>query len=101
MNGRNSIPQTIVIDTDGRVVKHWSGYAAGRSGDRLKDAIDQALPQRPRNKNLFHVFPMPRFVEVRTEAEPIWASLTIYKPESRPGWRGSHASFVSTGSPPT
>ena len=23
MNGRNSIPQTIVIDTDGRVVKHW------------------------------------------------------------------------------
>ena len=46
MNGRNSIPQTIVIDTDGRVVKHWSGYAAGRSGDRLKDAIDQALPQK-------------------------------------------------------
>lgn len=46
MNGRNSIPQTIVIDTDGRVIKHWSGYAAGRSGDRLKDAIDQALPQK-------------------------------------------------------
>ena len=47
MNGRNSIPQTIVIDTDGRIIKHWSGYAAGRSADRLKDAIDSALPQKP------------------------------------------------------
>ncbi|HEU4432180.1 MAG TPA: TlpA disulfide reductase family protein [Pyrinomonadaceae bacterium] len=46
MNGRNSIPQTLVIDTDGRVVKQWSGYAPGRSADRLKDAIDQALPQK-------------------------------------------------------
>lgn len=46
MNGRNSIPQTIVIDSDGRVVKHWSGYSAGRSADRLKDAIEQALPQK-------------------------------------------------------
>ncbi len=45
MNGRSSIPQTIVIDSDGRVVKHWSGYTPGRSGDKLKDAIDQALPQ--------------------------------------------------------
>jgi thiol-disulfide isomerase/thioredoxin len=45
MNGRSSIPQTIVIDTDGRVVKQWSGYAPGRSGDRLKATIDQALPQ--------------------------------------------------------
>lgn len=46
MNGRGSIPQTIVIDSDGRVVKHWTGYAPGRSADRLKDAIDQALPQK-------------------------------------------------------
>jgi len=46
MNGRNSIPQTIVIDSDGRVVKQWSGYAPGRSADRLRDAIDQALPQK-------------------------------------------------------
>lgn len=45
MNGRSSIPQTIVIDGDGRVIKHWSGFTPGRSGDRLKDAIDQALPQ--------------------------------------------------------
>ncbi len=43
MNGRGAIPQTIVIDGDGRVVKQWSGYAPGRSGDRLTDAIDQAL----------------------------------------------------------
>jgi thiol-disulfide isomerase/thioredoxin len=45
MNGRSSIPQTIVIDGDGRVIKQWSGYAPGRSGDRLKSTIDQALPQ--------------------------------------------------------
>ena len=46
MNGRRSIPQTIVMDSDGRIIKHWSGYSPGRSGDRLKDAIDQALPQK-------------------------------------------------------
>lgn len=49
MNGRNSIPQTIVMDSDGRIIKHWSGYAPGRSGDRLRDAIDQALPQKSNN----------------------------------------------------
>lgn len=43
MNGKNSIPQTLVIDAEGRIVRHWSGYAPGRSGDRLKQAIDQAL----------------------------------------------------------
>lgn len=43
MNGRNSIPQTLVIDPDGRIVSHWNGYAAGRSGNRLKQAIEQAL----------------------------------------------------------
>lgn len=46
MNGRGAIPQTIVIDSDGRIVKHWTGYSPGRSADRLKDAIDQALPQK-------------------------------------------------------
>ena len=46
MNGRGAIPQTIVMDSDGRVIKHWTGYAPGRSGDRLRDAIDQALPQK-------------------------------------------------------
>lgn len=46
MNGRTGIPQTMVIDTDGRIIKHWTGFAPGRSADRLKDAIDQALPQK-------------------------------------------------------
>jgi len=27
-------------------VKQWSGYAPGRSAERLKDAIEQALPQK-------------------------------------------------------
>ncbi|MCM3900246.1 MAG: TlpA family protein disulfide reductase [Pyrinomonadaceae bacterium] len=43
MNGKNSIPQTLVIDASGAIVKHWSGYSPGRSGDRLKQAIEQAL----------------------------------------------------------
>ena len=43
MNGKNSIPQTLVIDPNGRVVKHWSGYSPGRSGDRLTQAIEQAF----------------------------------------------------------
>jgi thiol-disulfide isomerase/thioredoxin len=43
MNGRNSIPQTLVIDADGRVVNHWSGYSPGHSGDKLKQTIAQAL----------------------------------------------------------
>jgi len=43
MNGKNAIPQTLVIDANGRIVNHWTGYATGRSGDRLKQSIDQAL----------------------------------------------------------
>jgi thiol-disulfide isomerase/thioredoxin len=38
------IPQTLVLDTSGRIVSHWNGYSPGRSGDRLKQTIDQALP---------------------------------------------------------
>jgi thiol-disulfide isomerase/thioredoxin len=41
MNGRNAIPQTLVINTDGRVLKHWTGYKRGQ----LKEAIDHALGQ--------------------------------------------------------
>ncbi len=48
MNGKNSIPQTLVIDTNGRIVKHWSGYVPGRSGDQLKQTIEQALLTAPR-----------------------------------------------------
>ena len=43
MNGRGAIPQTLVIDVDGRVVNHWTGYTPGSSGDQLKQAIDHAL----------------------------------------------------------
>src|SRR6185369_10760975 len=44
MNGRRSIPQTLVIDTGGGVVGHWVGYARGRTADRLREAIKSALP---------------------------------------------------------
>jgi len=40
MNGETAIPQTLVIDAEGRVIKHWTGYSAGRSGDRLRDTIE-------------------------------------------------------------
>jgi thiol-disulfide isomerase/thioredoxin len=47
MNGKSAIPQTIVIDPTGRVLKHWTGYAPRQSGTRLKDLIDQALSTAP------------------------------------------------------
>ena len=43
MNGRGAIPQTLVMDADGRIVNHWAGYAPGSSGDRLSQSIDLAL----------------------------------------------------------
>jgi thiol-disulfide isomerase/thioredoxin len=43
MTGRGSIPQTLVVDTDGRVVDRWTGYSPGNSGSKLKQTIDQAL----------------------------------------------------------
>ena len=46
MNGRSSIPQTLVIDTAGGVVNHWVGYTPGRSDDRLREAIKSALPRQ-------------------------------------------------------
>src|SRR6266851_5485085 len=47
MNGKNSIPQTLVIDADGHIVNHWSGYSPGHSGDRLKQTIEEALLKSP------------------------------------------------------
>ena len=44
MNGRNVIPQTLVIGSDGRVISHWSGYSP-QSGDRLRKAIESALSE--------------------------------------------------------
>lgn len=43
MNGRNVIPQTIIVAPGGRVVRHIRGFSAGRSGDILRDAIERAL----------------------------------------------------------
>jgi len=42
-DGKRSIPQTLVIDPEGRIVSHWDGYMPGRSGDRLDQTIKQAL----------------------------------------------------------
>ena len=49
MNGRNAIPQTLVIAPDGRVVSHWTGYG-GQSRERLRDAIEHALSEAPAAK---------------------------------------------------
>lgn len=43
MNGRNGVPQTLVIDADGRVVKHWTGFSRREGGDKLKQVLDHAL----------------------------------------------------------
>jgi len=43
MNGKRSIPQTIVIAANGSIVNHWTGYAHGHSGNRLRAAIENAL----------------------------------------------------------
>lgn len=45
MNGKNVIPQTLVIAPGGRIVAHWAGYSQGRSGDRLRQAIEHALSE--------------------------------------------------------
>ena len=42
-NGRRAIPQTMVINPEGRIISHWDGFAAGWSGKRLTQAIEQAL----------------------------------------------------------
>jgi thiol-disulfide isomerase/thioredoxin len=39
-NGRNAIPQTLVIDTNGHIVNHWVG---AQTGSRLREAIERAL----------------------------------------------------------
>jgi thiol-disulfide isomerase/thioredoxin len=43
MNGRSSIPQTLVVDKHGQIISHWRGYSEGESRDRLKQAIEKAL----------------------------------------------------------
>jgi thiol-disulfide isomerase/thioredoxin len=45
MNGRNSIPQTLVIAADGRIINHWRGYSRGQSRDRLRETLEHALSE--------------------------------------------------------
>jgi thiol-disulfide isomerase/thioredoxin len=48
MNGRNAIPQTLVIAADGRVLGHWRGYSPGQGGNRLRDMLEHALSETPK-----------------------------------------------------
>jgi len=45
MNGRNSIPQTLVIAPDGRILSHWRGYSPGQGGKHLRETIERALSE--------------------------------------------------------
>jgi thiol-disulfide isomerase/thioredoxin len=45
MNGRNAIPQTLVIAPDGRIVSHWTGYSRGQGGDRLRQTLERVLSE--------------------------------------------------------
>ncbi|HXT62663.1 MAG TPA: TlpA disulfide reductase family protein [Pyrinomonadaceae bacterium] len=52
MNGRNGIPQTVVLGTDGHVVTRWVGYSPQHSTDRLRAAINQGLSRSESAKNV-------------------------------------------------
>ncbi len=43
MNGRNAVPQTLVIAPDGRILDHWRGYSPSQGGRHLRETIEQAL----------------------------------------------------------
>ena len=43
MDGKGTIPQTLVLDAEGHVINHWTGYSSGQSGDRLKQTIERGL----------------------------------------------------------
>jgi thiol-disulfide isomerase/thioredoxin len=45
MNGRNAIPQTLVIAPDGRILSHWHGYSPGQGGNHLRETIERALSE--------------------------------------------------------
>ena len=51
MNGKGAIPQTLVLDANGHIVNHWSGFAPGRSGERLKQTIEEAYSRTPSLKD--------------------------------------------------
>lgn len=45
MDGRNVIPQTLVIAPGGRIISHWRGYARGEGGNHLREVLESALSQ--------------------------------------------------------
>jgi len=47
MNGRNAIPQTLVIAPDGRIIAHWRGYSPRQGGSQLRATLERALTQAP------------------------------------------------------
>lgn len=47
MNGRNTIPQTLVIGANGRIVSQWRGYSPRQGGDHLRESIEHALSLAP------------------------------------------------------
>lgn len=48
MNGRNAIPQTLVIAPDGRIISHWRGYSPKQGGNHLRDILEHALAEVPK-----------------------------------------------------
>ena len=47
MDGRNTIPQTLVIAANGRIISHWRGYSRSQGGDRLREVVKRALSETP------------------------------------------------------
>ena len=45
MNGRSTIPQTLVIAPDGRIISHWRGYSARQGGSQLRATLEGALAE--------------------------------------------------------
>lgn len=45
MNGRNGIPQTLVVAPDGRIIAHWRGYSSRQGGSQLRATLEGALAQ--------------------------------------------------------
>lgn len=43
MSGRDTIPQTLIITRDGRVIKHIVGFHPTRTPESMREALDQAI----------------------------------------------------------
>jgi thiol-disulfide isomerase/thioredoxin len=45
MNGKSTIPQTLVIAANGRIIDQWHGYSRRQSGDHLRKTIERAFSE--------------------------------------------------------